>query len=245
MFIFYSIVSYLKTFIKIFKHGINRLKFANVARLNQNIIFDKNINIPVTISVSYDTDKITIFSHEKILTSLSDHCNVFFKKMKTDECAIHCIKNNIGKHIVVMNHASRNYHGGSYKTGAISQEEDLCRLIPQLYSSLCNVEYPFDADTVLITPNVKIMRNSTNYNFYDSNQSYFINVCSVAAPDLNTEQFDLDRVKRTLINMYISVKLILPETDTLILGAWDLYFVYIKICFLYIEISYILFMFMM
>lgn len=73
----------------------------------------------------------------------------------------------------------------------------------------------------MITPTVRIMRNSADYNLYDTNEFYIISVVNVAAPDLNKEQFDLEKIKRTLTNMYICVKEILPDADALILGAWD------------------------
>ena len=43
---------------------------------------------------------------------------------------------------------------------------------------------------------------------------------SAAAQNLQREEFDEKLVRRTLANMYYAVKAHLPNTDTLILGAW-------------------------
>lgn len=143
---------------------------------------------------------------------------VFFETMKTDECAIHYLNSNKATHVTIMNFASRHYHGGGYIGGAIAQEEDLCRVMPGLYPSLCRIPYPFEPDTVLITPDVEIMRDR-NYELI-RNKSYIINVVSCAAPNLRNEKFDRERIISTLNNMYTAVKKFLPDTDTLILGAW-------------------------
>ncbi len=100
-----------------------------------------------------------------------------------------------------------------------NQEEDLCRVNPQLYPSLSKIIYPFEPDSVLITPDVWIMRDNKNYNFFKPDFNLRVSVCSVAAQNLLLEVFDEKIVKKTLINMYQSVKNYIPKTDTLILGA--------------------------
>src|SRR5207249_4266459 len=95
-----------------------------------------------------------------------------------------------------------------------------CRCIPGLFASLSKIHYPFPEDTVLITQNVEIMRDNVNYNLFPRGAIYMVSVVSAAAPHLHYEDFNEARVRRTLENMYSAVKHHLPNTDTLILGAW-------------------------
>ena len=48
----------------------------------------------------------------------------------------------------VLNFANASQRGGGYITGARAQEEDLCRVIPALYSALQQLVYPLDPATV-------------------------------------------------------------------------------------------------
>ena len=41
-----------------------------------------------------------------------------------------------------LNFANQYHTGGGYLSGARAQEEDLCRLVPQLYSQLSKLPYP-------------------------------------------------------------------------------------------------------
>lgn len=196
---------------------MSKQQLAHVADQNRNLVVGGNVNIPRTIKIDYGKVKI---SQTPIIDGKQIRSTVVFHAMKTDECAIHYIENKLGKNIVVMNFASRHNHGGGYRRGAKAQEEDLCRVMPGLYPSLCKIQYPYDEDTVLITSHVSIMRNNANYNFFPRGTTYDVSVASVAAPNLRHEKYDEARIVRTLANMYCAVKQYLPDTDTFILGAW-------------------------
>ena len=58
-------------------------------------------------------------------------------------------------------------HGGRYRHGARAQEEDLCRLLPQLYASLAAAaadgEYPIRPDGVLVSRGLLAVRRPGSY----------------------------------------------------------------------------------
>ena len=186
---------------------------ASVYIANKELITKLKLDIPTTIKI--DHDQIPVIKYP-----ITDKTMVTFEELKTDDCAIKYIKQGFSTNVVIMNFASRTSHGGGYKRGAIAQEEDLCRVIPQLYPSLCGVTYPFYEDSILITPNVDIMKNNKKYTLLHKTQYCNVSVVSAAAPNLGREIFDEDRIIRTLENIYIATKIMLPDTDTLILGAW-------------------------
>lgn len=111
-----------------------------------------------------------------------------------------------------MIRSTRYSHGAEYRRGTKAQEEDLCRVIPALYPSLCRIRYPYREDAVLITPHVSIMRNNTNYDFFLRVTTYDVNIVSVATPNLKYEKYDESRVIRTLENMYCAVRQHLPSS---------------------------------
>ena len=51
-----------------------------------------------------------------------------------------------GLHPVGLNFANAHHAGGGYLRGARAQEEDLCRLMPTLYSALKRLDYPLAED---------------------------------------------------------------------------------------------------
>jgi uncharacterized protein (TIGR02452 family) len=137
--------------------------------------------------------------------------------MYTDQCAKYLIDNGISDNVCIMNFASRHHCGGGYINGAIAQEEDLCRVIPALYSSLSKISYPFKEDSILITPKIEIWRDQ-NYNIMA--KPYTISVVSAAAQNLKFEKyFDANLCKRVLASIFQNVHKELGS-DTLVLGAW-------------------------
>lgn len=192
---------------------MKRNALAEIATLNKKLVDDKKVNIPKTIQINYDA---TSLAKSKIYGNTAVH----FETMKTDECAIYYLEHKNSKSVTVMNFASRHSHGGGYRKGALAQEEDLCRVMPGLYTSLTQIKYPFPADAVLITPNVQILRDNKKYKLLPANRVVSVGVVSAAAQNLRLEDFDEQLVRRILMNMYCAVKKCLPATDTFILGAW-------------------------
>lgn len=192
---------------------MSQQKLINISNANKKLVTGGVVSIQSTVIFNYD--------QKDIVPNLIDiRTIVTFETMKTDECAIYYYKNMGSNNITIMNFANRYVPGGGYRNGACAQEEDLCRTIPGLFASLHRVSYPFSADAVLITPDIEIMRDCETYNLLHHNEIYKVNVVSVAAQDLHHEKFDETCVRRTLANMYCSIRNYLPHTDTLILGAW-------------------------
>eukprot|EP00928_Gymnodinium_smaydae_P056286 TRINITY_DN39691_c0_g1_i1.p1 TRINITY_DN39691_c0_g1~~TRINITY_DN39691_c0_g1_i1.p1 ORF type:complete len:367 (+),score=34.51 TRINITY_DN39691_c0_g1_i1:76-1101(+) len=68
-----------------------------------------------------------------------------------------------------LNFANADIPGGRYRSGGLAQEEDLCRLLPQLYSSLSSSEgYPIAPDTALVTRNLLAVRQPGTYELCES-----------------------------------------------------------------------------
>jgi uncharacterized protein (TIGR02452 family) len=212
LFIIYLFPLYLLIFVR-----MNTNKLEKVAEENNNFVMNNKVYIPETIEVLHGDLQITKCP---IMDGNTIKTNVIFETMKPDDCAIHYIESDIGKNIVIMNFACRYKCCGNYLSGYAGQEEDLCRCMPGLYASLSKIKYPFLEDSVLVTSPTEIMRDNQKYNLFPRFAMYFVGVVGVAAPQLQHENFDEHRVRRTLENMYTSIKTYLPSTDTIILGAW-------------------------
>lgn len=139
------------------------------------------------------------------------------------------------ENVVVMNFASNRHAGGGYVRGASAQEEDCCRCFPTLYESLNNTKvkvkgversaYIFDKRNVILTPDVKLMRDSEkHYDLIDNKDQFGVYFASAAAPNLKFETFNAETVKEAFKTTLLApIKLFnLSETkkNAIVLGAW-------------------------
>lgn len=62
-----------------------------------------------------------------------------------------------------LNFASGDIPGGRYRSGGLAQEEDLCRLLPQLYPSLKSSQYPIPPGVALLTRGLECVRRPGSY----------------------------------------------------------------------------------
>jgi Microbial-type PARG, catalytic domain len=207
------------------KHA--RTKIASDNRKLVTELIKRGVGISRTIVIDYSNLTADDIDPSPIMGETS----VELQDLKTDECAM--LYHRIDRPqtdsdetpdptIAIHNFASRIHCGGGYVRGARAQEEDLCRVIPMLYASMSKTSFPHGETTCWITPNVQIMRGSDNYSLLQKSQEVPVVVVSAAAPALshNREKWDEDRVRNTLINIFVSVKKNCPKTTTLILGAF-------------------------
>merc|ERR1712228_469631 len=122
----------------------------------------------------------------------------------------------------------------------MAQEEDLCRRIPNLYTTLYNASkagmYPFGPCTcnspskpakysnVLFTPNVVVARlgEEDNYQFLEPQQQAKVAILTAAAPNVNfaSEVYDLGLMYKTVRSIFTGPKYVDPTITTLVVGAW-------------------------
>lgn len=167
---------------------------------------------------------------------------VSFSQKSTIDAAMLISDGGRRKKVCALNFANGEQVGGGYKTGATAQEEDLCRRVPSLYTSLYNAKaaghYPFGPCTctsrnpryperysdVLYTMGLAVLRGSedTGYNFLRRNEQTPLSIVTAAAPNVNfaKELYDKELMYRTIANIFVAPVLEEPAVNTLILGAW-------------------------
>lgn len=133
---------------------------------------------------------------------------------------------------LILNFANAYYPGGGFMFGALAQEESLCRC-STLYASLTSENagemYRYNAqkrepggsDTMLLSPNVCVFRNS-NYELLA--QPFYASVITAAAPDLarDAARCSDEEIKEIFIR---KIKNLLATAAchgyaSLVLGAW-------------------------
>ena len=82
--------------------------------------------------------------------------------------------------IAALNFANAYNVGGGYKTGASAQEEDLCRVMPMLYSQLKKLRYPLAGSSAHFTT-TWLCRSPQ----YELVKPLKVNVISASMPDLS------------------------------------------------------------
>ncbi|CAE7945335.1 unnamed protein product [Symbiodinium necroappetens] len=143
--------------------------------------------------------------------------------------------------VVGLNFANGQSVGGGYKNGAYAQEEDLCRRMPTLYTSLYNAKreghYPFGPATcssasparysdVLWTPKVCIARagEERGFELLPKDQQANVSLVAAAAPNIKfadpPERYDKDLMLNTVKAVLLAPLNKQPETTTIVLGAW-------------------------
>jgi len=140
-----------------------------------------------------------------------------------------------------LNFANGARVGGGYKTGAAAQEEDLCRRLPNLYTTLNNAKrdgyYPFGPSTcyspdepakysdVLFTPRLVVARLGEEQGYQllpAEEQAKNVSLVTAAAPNVNfaKEVYDLTFMYNTVRSIFVAPLMAQPQTAVLVLGAW-------------------------
>jgi len=188
--------------------------------------------IPRTVPISYE-------ECQKFRQPSGAPPLISFSKMDTVEALLAFGKDR-SRWVCGLNFANGKDVGGGYKNGSTAQEEDLCRRIPLLYSSLYAAEkeghYPFGPSTcssaedpqkyadVLYTGNLLVARagDLEGFRFLSRSEQVTVSLLAAAAPNIRfaSEVNDPDLIYRTIENIMTAPLIAEPGINTLILGAW-------------------------
>ena len=154
---------------------------------------------------------------------------VVLEDFTTDDAIVHYTSQ--GYKPVALNFANGYHVGGGILVGAAAQEEDLCRQYPTLYNSLLDAKenklYPIKFGSILITHNVKRVRENRNngYKIIPNNNitSGFI---TAAAPNMrifrnvNKNFSDFDADIRKSLDLIFTVPVAKDNYNVCIIGSW-------------------------
>jgi len=162
-----------------------------------------------------------------------------FSEMTTAEALLHFARER-RQPVCALNFANGETPGGGYLAGATAQEEDLCRQMPTLYTSLNNAKeeglYPFGPCTcsdvskpakysdVRLTHGITIVRDGpeNGYCFLEDGSQATVSLVSAAAPNIRfrKEVNDRDLMYQTIQTIFIAPRVVLDDATILVLGAW-------------------------
>lgn len=141
-----------------------------------------------------------------------------------------------GNKVAVLNFASAVNPGGGVASGAMAQEECLCRssnLLPCLKQQHLMKDYymphriannPMYSDKVIYTENITVIKTDDAVpKLMPSNEWFNVDVITCAAPNLrNIDNVDEDKLFNVLYNRIDMIfnSALKYEIDTIILGAW-------------------------
>jgi uncharacterized protein (TIGR02452 family) len=167
---------------------------------------------------------------------------ITFSSMSTADAILHFALHDKRSKVVALNFANGTTVGGGYKTGAQAQEEDLCRRIPSLYTTLFEAQraglYPFGPATcdskdrpakfsdVLWTQDIAVARagEAEGFALLPLEKQVSVSLVAAAAPNRRfaktPELYDMGLMYNTVKSIFITPPMMQPETTTLILGAW-------------------------
>merc|ERR1719247_521175 len=165
---------------------------------------------------------------------------VAFSTLSTADAVLALTRKDPRRRLCALNFANGEHVGGGYKHGATAQEEDLCRRIPSLYTTLYNASkaghYPFGPCTcksakqpgkysdVLYTQDLVVARASEErgYALLPASGQVTVSLVTAAAPNVNfaKEIYDLDLMYNTIQSIFVAPLLEDPTVNTIIVGAW-------------------------
>ncbi|AYV86427.1 MAG: lysosomal Pro-X carboxypeptidase [Sylvanvirus sp.] len=195
---------------------------------NAEIALSRSNHVP--LSARYTISSILGTTSSIQIPDLKPSYNLLVESLTTDE-AIRKYANKNTSHdysnVCALNFANAIRCGGSYLDGLPgSQEEELMRCIPSLYTTLNRVKYPFDNEKELLwTPPVQVQKIKTTLNTYNlEEKGPWTWIITAAAPDLRIPDISFNQTQHIKL---LTAILVLPQLspwsqdiDTLILGAF-------------------------
>ena len=137
--------------------------------------------------------------------------------------ALLALVDNMPAHTVgALNFANASSIGGGYTTGASAQEEDLCRVMPQLYDQLSSLDYPLPPTSVHHAT-TWVRRDPCNYDLLE--QPRKVVVLSAAMPNQADPSQPRVRTYEWSSTVEARIRAVLEaaqqcEVSTLVLGAF-------------------------
>lgn len=192
--------------------------------------------VPRTVPVSLEQ------CQRSRVTGMGPDPEVSFSSMTTADALLFYARSDPSRKVVGLNFANGQKVGGGYKNGAVAQEEDLCRRMPTLYTSLNNAlrdgQYPFGPCTcrdpktpakysdVLWTPDVVVARSheDSGFSVLPVREQAAVALVAAAAPNIKfaepPEHYSKELMLNTIKAVLIAPKMMLPDVTTIVLGAW-------------------------
>jgi len=122
-----------------------------------------------------------------------------------------------------LNFANARMPGGGYRRNARAQEEDLCRLLPQLWYSLSAAEYPITPDNALLSRDLVAVRRPKDYALTESLGTCTIVTsampCGPRRPKSGWENSDWEKTVLTRMRAVLTAARI-SKHENLVLGAF-------------------------
>lgn len=211
-----------------------RTNNVSVSKVILDIIQNKQYTTVSSISVDVDSevkDSVngTIFYKDDLPEKEYSKINSTFEitKETTTQAARRLI--GLGKEIVILNFASGKNPGGGFLSGALAQEEDLCRdsLLyaclkskPQFYNDNVICDNHYYTHGILYSPRVPFIKDE--YGKLTINK-FFPSVITAPAPCVrNMENPDPKLLFNTLLHRATKILKVAAEHGhkTIVLGAW-------------------------
>jgi len=212
-----------------------RTKNVSMAKETLQVLKDKQYVAPngnvvdISFALDEEVDHTKLFQDTTIDSyQLGGTPTIEIVNETTTHAAVRLLADN-KKDIVALNFASARNVGGGFLSGAVAQEEDLCRSSglyvctkrkPVFYNENILCDDTFYTDNIIYSPNVPFFRDEYNQ-FLDN--PYYLSIISAPAPNVRSmENVDEDVLYSVLYNRILKILHIarVYSHDNIILGAW-------------------------
>jgi uncharacterized protein (TIGR02452 family) len=167
-------------------------------------IYEENNKI-----IKSSSDTFNIKKPHKYRVDIIKNYNLINLLPKQKTCCIECVNMTSNQainmyyknyNVAILNFASALNIGGGYKTGAMAQEEELCRTIPELYPSLLldDAEYFNWSNDIDFSEDLTVLRkdmieSNGKYNLIITDKP-MVSVITASAPNLGGRNMRLNQM---------------------------------------------------